>query len=76
MESDIVKESIEYLIKARPNCVPMNSEPAFLSCSLDNLPTEVPKEIKRVSMKRKSVALPITKCNCGQCSKCVPTPSG
>lgn len=78
MESSTIKESIDTLIRARP-CVstsgslPSSSDLSSLTSSLDNLGN---KENKRLSMKRKSVALPSTKCNCGKCSKCVPSPSG
>ena len=73
MESDIVKESIDALINARPSSNPGS----FLSGSLGDLSSAMMYDDNRgTSLKRKSVALPITKCNCGLCSKCIPTPSG
>ena len=75
MESQVVKEAVESLIGARP-CSSSNDTTLLNTSSLDNLAAHVPKEMRRISMKRRSVALPSTKCNCGRCSKCVPTPSG
>ena len=72
MESDTIKESIEVLTRARP-CVSSNEDSSSLTKSLN---TPIAKENKYSSMKRKSVALPAGKCNCGKCSKCVPSPSG
>ncbi len=72
MESDIVKEAIDGLIKARPGA--SESSDSSITRSLDILAPN--RDTRKLSMKRKSVALPVTKCNCGKCSKCVPSPSG
>lgn len=71
MEADVIKESIDNLIRARP-CASTASA-SLLTKSLD---TSYSKEAKHSSMKRKSVALPASKCNCGKCPKCVSSPSG
>ncbi len=79
MESKVVKEAVDSLIKARPNSTPTGSSDVTnnLSTSLDNLQPETPPvDIRRASTKRKSVVYPGTKCNCGRCSKCVSSPSG
>lgn len=75
MESDTIKDSIENLIKARPSVTTASAsdESSALTKSLDTL---VNMENRHLSIKRKSVALPVTKCNCGKCLKCVPSPSG
>lgn len=75
-----MKESIDTLIRARP-CVSTASasdDSSSLTKSLDIKSVDIlfNKENRHSSMKRKSVALPVTKCNCGKCSKCVPSPSG
>lgn len=73
MESDTIKESIDNLIKARP-CVSVADDTGSLTKSYEN--TLFNTGNRHSSMKRKSVALPLAKCNCGKCSKCVPSPSG
>ena len=72
MESDTIKEAIDALTRARP-CVAHNDDQSSLIKSLNN---PVSKENRQSSLKRKSVALQAGKCNCGKCSKCVPSPSG
>ncbi len=72
MESDTIKEAIDALTRARP-CVSQNDDQSNLTKSLN---TPISKENRHSSIKRKSVALPAGKCNCGKCSKCVPSPSG
>lgn len=75
MESDAIKGSIDILIKARP-CVSTATGSDDLSDLTKSLDTVFNKESRHLSMKRKSMALPVTKCNCGKCSKCIPSPSG
>ena len=77
MESETIKKSIDDLIKARPTAstaslmTPTDND--SLTNSIDN---PISREGRYSSIKRKSVALPAAKCNCGKCSKCVPSPSG
>ena len=77
MESDVVKEAVDFLINARPSSTSAGgTETTQLSTSLDNLHVAAPPvESRKITVKRKSLALPV-KCNCGRCSKCVPSPSG
>ena len=72
MESDTIKDAIDALRRARP-CVSQNDDPSSLTNSLG---APISRDTRHLSMKRKSDALPAGKCNCGKCSKCVPSPSG
>lgn len=75
MESDTIKDSIENLIKARPS-VTTASTSDYSSVLTKSVDTLWNVENRHSSMKRKSMALPVAKCNCGKCLKCVPSPSG
>ena len=73
-----MKDTIEFLIKARPCTsgvgMQSSSDTSILTGSLDA--SSLFNKDKRLSMRRKSVATPSAKCNCGKCSKCIPSPSG
>ena len=73
MESDSIKKSVDNLIKARP-CVSIADDTSAVTKSSENALFNA--ENRHSSMKRKSVVSPLAKCNCGKCSKCVPSPSG
>ena len=76
MESDTIKESIDGLNRARP-CAGVTTDPQTTPSSLTkSLDAPISREHRHASLKRKSVALPSSKCNCGKCSKCIPSPSG
>jgi len=77
MESNVVKEAVDFLINARPSSTAAGgTETTQLSTSLNELHvTAPPVESRKITVKRKSIAFPV-KCNCGRCSKCVPSPSG
>ena len=69
MESSTVKGAIDALIQARPG----SSAPAPTSgggASKDEA------SAKRATMKRRSNAGGGLKCNCGKCTRCLPSPSG
>ena len=73
VESTTVKEAIKTLIGARPGSAESSSDSLLSTRSMDAVFSQ---ENKRLSIKRKSVALSNTKCICGKCSKCIPSPSG
>lgn len=77
MESETIKKSIDDLIKARPTVSTASPViPTDLDSLTNSLDSPISREGRYSSIKRKSVALPAAKCNCGKCSKCVPSPSG
>lgn len=71
-----MKDAIDALINARPGQPSpklQHKDEPLLTKSLD---TSLNKENVQLDVKRKSVHLPVTKCSCGKCSRCVPSPSG
>ena len=65
MESKTVKDAIDALIQARPG----GSSPSSSGGG-------VTRDTKRSTLKRRSQVPSGWKCNCGKCSKCLPSPSG
>jgi hypothetical protein len=75
MESAIIKESIDDLIKARPSVSTASASDG------SSVQTKTPDSLfntdnRHLSMRRRSAAVSSAKCNCGRCSKCIPSPSG
>ena len=65
MQSGVVTNSIESLIIAWPK----EGETSILL-------SPPSRDMKRLSMRRKSAMMGGGKCNCGKCLKCIPSPSG